>query len=230
MNRPDPGPRRARRALASTLLLASATLLAACGSKPRQPDWLVNADGAQDRYQRAYLAGRDNVAQSEFNRLRTELSSTAQPGLLARAELTRCAVQVASLQFEPCTGFEALRADAPPAERAYADFLAGRLPLPEPQLLPEAYRAIAAGTATGAAAIEAIKDPFSRVIASAVLLRSQRADPGVLQLAADTASQQGWRRAVIAWLGAQAMRAEQAGAVEEAQRLRRRMAIAAGER
>jgi predicted small lipoprotein YifL len=219
-----------REVTSSMVLVVLVALLAGCGSKPRQPDWLVNADGAQDRYQRAYLAGRDNVAQSEFNRLRTELSSTGQPGLLARAELTRCAVQVASLQFEPCAGFEPLRADAPPAERAYADFLAGRLPLAQPQLLPEAYRAIAAGTATGSAAIEAIKDPFSRVIASAVLLRTERADPGVLQLAADTASQQGWRRAVIAWLGAQAMRAERAGAVEEAARLRRRMAIAAGER
>jgi hypothetical protein len=205
-------------------------LLAACGSKPRQPDWLVNADSAQDRYQRAYLSGRDSVAQSEFTRLRTELASTGQPGLLARAELTRCAMQVASLQFEPCAGFEPLRADAPPAERAYADFLAGRLPLPEPNALPQAYRAIAGGSASGAAAVEPIKDPVSRLVASAVLLRTGRADPGVLQLAADTASQQGWRRAVIAWLGAQAMRAEQAGALEEAQRLRRRIAIAAGER
>lgn len=203
-------------------------LLAACGSKPRQPDWLVNADGAQDRYQRAYLAGRDNVAQSEFTRLRNELASTGQPGLLARAELTRCAMQVASLQFDPCTGFEPLRPDAPAAEQAYADFLAGRPA--DAKLLPEAYRAIADGKAAGAAAVEAIKDPFSRVIAAGVLLRTDRADPGVLQLAADTASQQGWRRAVIAWLGAQAMRAEKAGAVEEAQRLRRRMAIAAGER
>jgi hypothetical protein len=45
-------------------------------------------------------------------------------------------------------------------------------------------------------------------------------------VAADTASEQGWRRAVLAWLGAQALRAEQAGATEEAQRLRRRIALA----
>jgi len=37
-----------RRAL-TVLLLAA--LLAACGNKPRQPDWLVNADSAQERYQ-----------------------------------------------------------------------------------------------------------------------------------------------------------------------------------
>ena len=210
-------------------LLAIALLLAACGNKPRQPDWLVNADAAQDRYERAYLSGRDSVALQEFERLRTELAGTGQPGLAARGELTRCAVQVASLQFDACPGFEPLRRDAPAEERAYADFLLGKLAPQDAALLPEQYRGVAGGQG-GAAALQEIKDPLSRVIAAGVLLRTGRADPQVLQAAADTASEQGWRRSVLAWLGAQALRAEQAGATEEAQRLRRRMAIAAGER
>lgn len=213
-----------------TLITAAvaALLLAGCGSKPRQPDWLVNADGAQDRYVRAYLSGNDRVAGSEFVRLRTEVSSTGQPALVARVELTRCALRVASLDFAPCTGFEALRADAPQAERTYADFLAGTLLPGDAQALPASYRAAAAAANPGAA-IAAIEDPVSRVIAAGALLHAGRADPQVLQIAADTASAQGWRRAVLAWLGAQALRAEQAGATEEAQRLRRRMALAAQE-
>jgi len=210
-------------------IAASVLLLAACGNKPRQPDWLVNADSAQDRYQRAYLSGKDRAADSEFARFRTEVTSTAQPGLVARAELTRCAVQVASLDFAPCTGFEPLRRDAPDTERAYADFLAGVLAPEQAKLLPEQYRGIAGGPG-GGAALKAIKDPVSRVVAAGVLLRTNRADPEVLQVAVDTASGQGWRRSVMAWLGAQAMRAEQAGAIEEAQRLRRRMELAAQER
>jgi len=207
------------------VMLLLAFVLAACGNQPRQPDWLINADSAQDRYERAYLSGRDRVAAVEFERLRRELAGTGQPGLLARGELTRCAVKVASLEFEPCTGFEPLRRDAPPQERAYADWLAGTLAPDDAQLLPEKYRGAADG-----ASLAAIKDPLSRVIAAGVLLRTGKADPQVLQVAADTASEQGWRRAVLAWLGAQALRAEQAGRTEEAQRLRRRMAIAAGER
>ena len=210
-------------------LVAFALLAAGCGNKPRQPDWLVNADGAQERYQRAYLSGRDRVADSELRRLLTELASTAQPGLVARGELTRCAMQVASLDFAPCTGFEPLRADAPPAERAYADFLAGTLAPEDAKLLPEQYRGVAGGQG-GAAALLAIKDPVSRVVAAGVLLRTGRADPQVLQVAADTASEQGWRRAVLAWLGAQVVNAEKAGQAEEAQRLRRRMELATGER
>jgi hypothetical protein len=212
-------------------VLAIAVLLAACGSKPRQPDWLVNADGAQDRFERAWLSGKDRVAAAEFTRLRGELTSTGNPALVARGELTRCAVQVASLQFDPCTGFAPLRPDVTDAERAYADFLAGQLLAPEAvKALPEAYRPVAGTTATGSAALKDIKDPLSRLIACAVLLRTGRADPQVLQIAVDTASQQGWRRPVVAWLGAQLMRAEQLEDVQEAQRLRRRIAIAAGER
>ena len=209
------------------LLVLFVVLLAACGNKPRQPDWLVNADSAQDRFERAWLAGRDRAAQQEFTRLRNELASTGQPGLLARGELTRCAVQVASLEFTPCEGFEALRRDAPPEERAYADFLLGKFS-GDAKLLPEQYRGIPG--AQGGAALDAIKEPISRVIAAGVLLRMGKADPQVLQVATDTSSEQGWRRAVLAWLGAQAMRAEAAGATEEAQRLRRRMELAAQER
>ena len=211
------------RILLSLLLV---TLLAACGSKPRQPDWLVNADGEQERFERAYLSGNDRVAASEFARFRSDVASTAQPGLVARAELTRCAVQVASLDFSPCTGFERLRRDAPDAERAYADFLAGKATPEQAKLLPEEYRGIAGGQG-GAAALKGIKEPLPRVIAAGVLLRMEKADPEVLQVAADTASEQGWRRSVMAWLGAQAMWAEKAGATEEAARLRRRMELAA---
>lgn len=212
------------------MALALAVLaLAACGSKPRQPDWLLNADSEQDRYERAWLKGDDKVAVSEFTRLRQDVSSTGQAGLVARVELTRCAVQVASLDFQPCAGFEPLRADAPEVERAYADFLAGSATPEQAKLLPEAYRGIAGGQG-GAAAVKGIKDPLPRLVAAGVLLRTGKADPEVLQVASDTASEQGWRRAVLAWLGAQAMRAEQAGATEEAARLRRRMEMAGQER
>jgi hypothetical protein len=209
--------------------LVIALLLAACGSKPRQPDWLVNADGAQDRFERAYLSGNDRVAASEFTRFRSEMASTAQPGLVARAELTRCAVQVASLDLAPCAGFDSLRRDAPDAERAYADFLEGKATAEQAKLLPEDYRGIAAGEG-GGAALNKIKAPVPRLVAAGVLLRMEKADPEVLQLATDTASEQGWRRAVLAWLGAQAMRAEKAGATEEAARLRRRIELAAEQR
>jgi hypothetical protein len=130
--------------------------------------------------------------------------------------------------LEPCEGFERLRGDAPAPERAYADFLAGRITPPDVGLLPAPHRLVASGQ--GAAAVKRIEDPLARLVAAGVLFRTGEASPELLELAAQTASAQGWRRPLLAWLGVQAQRAEQAGALDEAQRLRRRMALAAGER
>lgn len=210
-------------------LLAAALLAAGCGSKPPAPDWQMNAHDSLARYTSAFLDGHGRAAAAEFARARTALASTGQAALVARAELTRCAVHVASLAFEPCTGFEALRADAPPAERAYADYLAGRVAAEQVPLLPPQHRAVAQGPIESVA-LRAIEDPLARLVAAGVLFRAGRASPDVLAVASDTASAQGWRRPLLAWLGVRAIRAEQAGAVEEAQRLRRRMALAAGER
>jgi hypothetical protein len=211
------------------ILLCLIALLAGCGSKPKAPDWELEAHGSLERYVKAFMAADTRVESAEFARARDQLARTGDAGLVARAELTRCALRVASLVFEPCVGFDALRPDAPAAERAYADYLAGKVLPQDVALLPSAHRAVAAASAD-AAAVQAIADPLARMVAAGVLLETGRASPQVLQLAVDTASAQGWRRPLVAWLGAQARRAELAGAQEEAQRLRRRIALVLGER
>jgi hypothetical protein len=213
---------------ARPLLLATAALLAACSSAPLPPDWQLQAKPALEGAVSAQLQGDSGVAQREFERARGLLSRTGQPGLLARGELMRCAALAASLDFAPCDGFERLRADAPAAEQAYADHLAGRsLTRASIELLPPAQRATAAAIASKgpAPSLQSIDDPLSRLIAAALLFRAGQADPATLALAADTASAQGWRRPLLAWLEVQAQLAERAGANDEAQRLRRRIAL-----
>jgi hypothetical protein len=203
-------------------------LTAGCGNQPRTPDWQMNAHDGLQRYVTAYMEGNTRVENAEFDGARKALASTGQPSLVARAELTRCAARVASLDFAPCTGFDHLRADVTPGDRAYADYLAGNIAPDQVALLPQQHRGAAAPGAS-AAALQAIEDPFARLVAAGVMLRTNRADPPVLDAAARTASSQGWRRPLLAWLGAQAQRAQAAGAMEEAQRLRRRMRLVSGE-
>jgi hypothetical protein len=212
-----------KRAIVLPLLTA---LLAACGNNPPVPDWQMNARSGLDSFTNAYLGGNARVEAVEFARAREALASTGRPELVARAELLRCATRVASLVIEPCAGFEALRADAAPPERAYADYLAGKLQAADAPLLPEAHRSMAAA-AGNVASVEGLADPLSRLVAAGVLLQAGRASPVVVQQAVDTASAQGWRRPLLAWLGVQAQRAESAGAADEAARIRRRMALVA---
>ena len=176
-----------------------------------------------DRSVAAYLEGNSRIEAAELARARSQLSRTGRLDLLATAELVHCATRVASLVFESCAGFEPLRLDASRAQQAYADYLRGQGQLQDVALLPEAQRAVAAGDAT---ALKGIADPLSQLVAAGVLLQTGKASPPVIAQAIDTASRQGWRRPLLAWLGLQAQRAEQSGDTEETARLRRRIAIA----
>lgn len=201
-------------------------LLAACAGTT-VPDWQMNAKTAMERATAAYLEGKARVETQEFKLARSEISRTGNTDLMARLELTRCAARVASLVIEECVGFEKLRTDAAAPERAYADYLVGKIQPQDIALLPPQHRTVAATSSdvAAASALQSIEDPLAKLVAAGVLFSSNRATPGVLTAAVDTASAQGWRRPLLAWLGVQRLRAENAGDVVEAERLRRKIAM-----
>lgn len=222
-------PARCARRAAS---LCVAALLAACASRPAPPDWQANAQGAAERFTAAYLAGDERVQVLEFTRARAETARTGNPARVARVELLRCAAEAASLAPPACPGFEALREDAADAESAYAAYLAGQpLSATQAALLPAPQQgvaaAIAAGHAPDAAMLAALADPLSRLVAAGVVLRAGLATPSIAQVAVDTASAQGWRRPLLAWLGVRLRQAEAARDTAEAARLRRSMDVVA---
>lgn len=224
MRRAMPRPR----AFAWPNALALVLTLSACGSTPPPPDWRLSAHGSLERAVAAYLAGDTRVAEVEFTRSRAEVARTGRPDWVARNELVRCAAERASLVAGPCAGFEALRLDAAPTERAYAAYLDGSPDAAQAALLPPAQQPLARPGATSAgdlAAMQAAADPLARLVAAAASLRAGRADAAVVALAIDTASGQGWRRPLLAWLGLARERAERAGDAAEAQRLARRIAL-----
>lgn len=205
-------------------LFLSVTLLAACGSTPPPPDWQMNAKGSAERAAEAWLSGNAKVEEVEFLRARGEVARTAQPALMARLELTRCATRVAALVFEPCAGYEAVAGDAAPAEKAYARYLAGQATAEDAALLPAPHRALVGAPS---ADLKGIPDPLSRLIAAGVLLQRGAASPEVVAAAVDTASQRGWRRPLLAWLGVQRQLAQQAGDADQAARIQRRLDLLA---
>ena len=182
----------------ASALLAGA-LLAACASSPPPPDWQLSARGALTQYQRYYLAGETQLAEREFASGKAEIARTGRLDLLARAELLRCAVRIASLEFDDCAGFEALRADAGAEEIAYAEYLSGR--------------------ATRAPT----EEPLSRLVATGLRLRNATVTPQEIGAAIDVASSQGWRRPLLAWLAVQAKRAEASGDQAALAHIRRRI-------
>ena len=191
-------PARIRDSIALILLAAG------CAGGPQAPDWQASAAQALQAFQRLYFAGSTDAAEAQFKIARNELASTGRADVVARAELVRCAVRAASLEFDDCPGFEKLRYGAAAPELAYADYLAGRGRHP------------------------AGDDPLSRLVAHAVSLRNGSINPAGISAAVDVASAQGWRRPLLAWLGVQEKRASDAGDSETAAKIRRRIDLISG--
>jgi hypothetical protein len=202
--------------LAVTLSL----LLAGCASNPPAPDWQGNAYSALDSFTSTYLKGNTRSAEADFARARGEISSTGRVDLLARAELVRCAVRVASLEFDDCSAYQPFAVDAAKAERSYSAYLTARWQDVDVALLPAQHRVMLGSSATP---VSAIDDPLARLIAAGVLLQAGRLTPADAVSATDTASAQGWRRPLLAWLGIQVKSAQEAGDTEGVTRLQRRI-------
>jgi hypothetical protein len=200
------------------------SMLAACASKPLPPDWQADAKGALDGSVDDYLKGHTAAADAGFRTARTATTATGRADYVAQVELVRCAARVASLDFDDCPGYASLAQEATPEQRAYADYLYGRWQGLNAAQLPEQHRPV---LATGQVA--GVADPLARLVAAGAAFKAGRITPEGIAQAIDTASNQGWRRPLLAWLGVQAQRAEAAGDAQEVQRIRRRIALASGQ-
>jgi hypothetical protein len=216
------GRRHRSRARAVVAVLTAAALLAGCAGGPPPPDWELLASGALRSFEAATLRGDTRIATLEFERARAEIARTGRPDLVARAELARCALRVASLQFDDCPGFQPLAQDADPQTRAYAAYIGGRWDAVEASLLPSQHRVVVAHHGSSGVLVS-IDDPVSRMVAAGALLRTARIVPVDIAMAIETASEQGWRRPLLAWLGVQQRRARAAGDTEAAAQIGRRI-------
>ena len=91
------------------------------------------------------------------------------------------------------------------------------------------YRAIVLKATTrqapdpGLNGLDAIKDPLARLIAAGALLQNSRLSATDIATATDTASSQGWRRPLLAWLGVQLKRSRDSDDRQSATRIQRRI-------
>jgi hypothetical protein len=202
------------------IMMIAAAALAGCASKPQPPAWEGDARSSLDGFTDDWLRGDSPAADAEFARARRASASTGRFDVVAQAELVRCGVKAAALDYD-CAGFAALASDATPAQRAYAAYLDGRWQGLDAALLPEQHRAVVtSGSLAGVA------DPLARLVAGGALVKAGRITPADIATAVETASNQGWRRPLLAWLGVQEQRARAAGDTAAVERIRRRIELA----
>jgi hypothetical protein len=205
--------------------------LAGCG--PKQIPWMAAGHQQMENYKRDFLTGRvPVVTDMHFKKAVEEIKKSGDLDLLGKIWLTRMALQVAVLD-EPEEGdYPKVEAAQPnPANRNFYLFLKGD-PAADGALLPAQYRtflpALQDGNITETViAVAKIDESLSRLIAAGLMVRRHLENEVLLRTAVETASRNGWKRALLVWLKRLSAFYEASGEAAEAAAVRRRIDLIA---
>ena len=180
--------------------------IAGCSSSPPIPDWTLASFNRLEDFKKNILEGNRRIAYLHFQKAVEEIKKSGDLDVLARAYLIRMAAEVALLEKSEDESF--LKIDAVqsnPVHQNFHAFLTGPISRVQEQLLPAAYRTVTKRLQQGkmdglAADIAGIDDPFSRLLAAAVCIKEGQASEAILKTAIDTASRNGWKKALLVYL------------------------------
>ncbi len=210
------------------LALASLLLLTACGSGgPPPPDWKTDAADLMARYQKHALLGENTLAERYFRQAVGATGGAGRVAETARLWLVRCATRRAMLIDDACAEYAELAAIAPDAaDQAYYQFLTLRWDVIDVAQLPGQHRDLVRATADKRhVQLVKIQDPLARLLDASLLVMRKEADAATLELAAETASAQGWRQPLLTYLKLLEKQAASLGNAAEQARLARRIQL-----
>ena len=182
-------------------------LLGGCSSKPT-PGWIVVGNQQLATFKQHFLTGgQPVVTELHFRKAIEEIKKGGDLDLLGKAWLTRMALEVAVLREMKEDDYLKVAAAQPaPTNRNFYLFLKGKKVEVDRSLLPAQYRrfldALQRGNTVEAeqtiAAME--DDPLSQLIAAGISVRFNLETEAILKVAVETASRNGWKSALLAWL------------------------------
>jgi hypothetical protein len=188
-------------------LLALSLLIGGCGSKSA-PEWVTLGHQQLETFKMDFLTGTHPlIAERHFQRVVEEMKKSGDLDLLGKAWLTRMALEVAVLrEIEEGDYLKVAAAQPVPTNRNFYLFLKGEKGAVDRSLLPAQYRpfldALRSGnTVEAEQAITAMEDdPLSRLIAAGIAVRFNLENEAILKAAVETASRNGWKKALLVWL------------------------------
>lgn len=186
-------------------LFAFSILVFGCGSKP-VPDWKNVSYYQLESYKKSYLIGKTKIAELHFSKAIEEIKKSGDLKVMAMTYLTKYAVNVAVLEdFDDRDYLQIESVQQDTKSRNFYNFLKGAFDQVDERLLPGEYGDFLKTLRQGREGdmkreIVNIKDPLSKLIVTGLLVRHHRCPEMILKAAADTASENGWKKALVAYL------------------------------
>lgn len=202
------------------LSLMSLLILTACGSGgPAVPDWKSDSVELIERYKKHALLGEITLSERYFQQAIRATGGAGRVSETARLWLVRCATRRASLLDDQCKEYaELARVETRLEDRTYYQFVMLDWHNLGPAKLPPHYATLVKAEPDKMNAhIAAIQDPLSRLLAASLITLRKQADSTTWTIAADTASEQGWRQPLLTYLKLLEKQALAQGLVDEQQ-------------
>jgi len=210
------------------LALASLLTLTACGSGgPPPPDWKTDAADLIGRYQKHALLGENTLAERYFQQAVSATGGAGRVADTARLWLVRCATRRAMLIDDACAEYAELASVAPDAaDQAYYRFITLRWDGLNAAQLPAQHRdLVRAPAGKRHETLSQIAEPLARLLDASLLVMRKEANAAALEIAVETASEQGWRQPLLTYLKLQQKQAAAQGNITEQARLARRIQL-----
>lgn len=178
----------------------------ACGGSQPIPQWKDTTSRQLENYKINFLTDKEGIDEPHFIKARNAISSNNDLQLLAKAYLMKYALHTAVLEdFDDRDFLRIDKLEPNVANRAYYDLLKGNISQLNEANLKPAYQKLLhlmrdKNVSAATKEIASIDDPLSRLIACGIWVKYMPYNENIIKLAIDTASQDGWRRPLWAYL------------------------------
>lgn len=180
-------------------------LICACGSK-EIPEWKDTSSKQLESYKHYFLTNKESTSEPHFAKAKKAIARSNDLNLLGTAYLTRYALYISVLDDFDDTDFLRINKIQPDARNfSYYNFIKGNFIATDNSLLPAHYGKLLKPAqnkdlAAAVREINNIEDPLSRLVACGVWVKHLPYDENILQIAINTAADNGWGKPLFAYL------------------------------
>lgn len=207
------------------MVFLTVLVVAGCSSQPA-PLWQQDGNTSMLNFINAYMEGNDKFSENYYIKLTESLNLTADPDIMIKAPLTKCAMRIALFGDMSCPEAEPYVEVIKKKDNIkYFNFVSGKA-----SDLPSRYKDFIKSPAACSPEVVNMKikkldEPLSKIIASSLAFRNNCYDEKTLLNAADAASAEGWKKTVVTYLNVLLKFYEEKGFAEKAEAVAKRIEL-----